>query len=206
MIIFLTFILVYPPFDLPLHHRPSGSRSGPERWGGCFVLRQGWQPLYLLLSDRIVFDLQLLRVFRLCSNDLSPQTEAAPAAPPLPGFLRKVWGKCGGVQMCVVVFVLDCVFIAWPNTHTCTRCTYADTIRTHDVQCSIHPLRLKFGLGPCYTASECWSEYISLPPSQSLSSPLVQSACLLAAHITESPQTAIKTDVLHWLCVRSGRE
>lgn len=30
---------------------------------GCFVLSRDWQPLYLLLSDRILFDLQLLRVF-----------------------------------------------------------------------------------------------------------------------------------------------
>ncbi len=30
-----TFILVYPPFDLPLHHRPSGSWCGPGRWGAA---------------------------------------------------------------------------------------------------------------------------------------------------------------------------
>lgn len=30
-----TFILVYPPFDLPLHHWPTGSWCGPERWGAA---------------------------------------------------------------------------------------------------------------------------------------------------------------------------
>lgn len=50
-----------------------------------------------------------------------------------------------------------------------------------------------------FTASR--SERAALPPPA-----ILQDGCLLAAHITERPQTAIKTDVLHWLCMGRGRE
>lgn len=53
----------------------------------CFVLRHGWQSLYLLLSDRILFDLQLLTVFYLWSNWPQPTGRECFNNPTLPSLL-----------------------------------------------------------------------------------------------------------------------
>lgn len=61
---------------------------------GCFDLRHGWQSLYLLLSDRILFDLQLLHVFCLWSNNLSQLIESAFTVLRLPGLLKVCKFSC----------------------------------------------------------------------------------------------------------------
>lgn len=114
---------------------------------GCFVLKWGWQSLYLLLSDRILFDLQLHSVFYLWSDDLSPREQAALTAPPLPL----------SVQLHLACFM--------HNTHTHTvfpssksGCIQALHMCSH-VQHRIyithtHTVHLKSGLGPrCTTRS-----------------------------------------------------
>lgn len=70
---------------------------------------------------------------------------------------------------------------------------------THSIPHSIHTLHLKFGLGLFYTTSCGWSEYISLPLSVSF----IGRVSFSSSH-HRALQTAIKTDVLHWLCM--GRE
>lgn len=170
---------------------------------GCFVLRRGWQSLYLLLSDRILFDLQLLYLW---SNDLNPLAEAALTVPPLPGLLKER-GKSDSVQVHLCLD-FECMFHARSHTHTGTHlsikwcsvyiymyCTSHTAYTCADIHTiySIHTLHLKFGLGPCYKLQLASAEVnifhcLSLSPSPAL----LQDGCLLAAHITEPYKRQLK--------------
>lgn len=180
---------------------------------GCFVLRHCWQSLYLLLSDRTLFDLQLLCVFCLWSNNLSPQEvrESTLKVPPLQGLL-KVWGNRSYVLVGV-----SAMFQAWSNTHF-HKCLCAHT-HTHTLLsfalCSHTCWHTHIHNTIQYTAhAHCaWSLALALPIantevnmfhylSLSLSPVFLTGRVSFSCSHHRTPQTAIKRDVQHWFCMR----
>lgn len=84
-----TFILVYPPFDLPLHHWLTGSWCGPERWGAALF----WGEADSLFISSCQTEYCLICSFSVSSipgqMTSAPLEEAALTVAPLPGSLKE---------------------------------------------------------------------------------------------------------------------